>query len=204
MCEQWASLFSTCAWQNQSLFKSAKLSLQSPCLSFLTYSLSSSTLYFPGNGVKQNTQNSYPGLSIVNLHGVVFVCSSLMKSLCEVLQTFILVFITCLELSKFICTEIVLFHFMLFFHQPLTYVQLCILETPLWNDLHSLLCVCSGIKAEEWGTFLHCKNQVLLFEEFKWCALLSVSCIMWCSWLTYHSPTFFERSLQIFRKFATK
>lgn len=75
------------------------------------------------------------------------------------------------------------------------------------KSLTTPACVCSGIKAEEWGTFLHCKNQVRSCRAsgVAPCCHRNASCRAVKE--MQHSVTFslfLERSSQIFRKFDGK
>lgn len=38
--------------------------------------------------------------------------------------------------------------------------SICVVGDMSVKSLTLTLCIGSGVKAEEWGTFLHCKNQV--------------------------------------------
>lgn len=68
------------------------------------------------------------------------------------------------------------------------------------NTFFNFLCFL-GVKAEEWGTFLHCKNQVHLSEGFTPCA--SCICLVLCA--LHDSPVcHFDRSSQIFWKYIGK
>lgn len=136
-------------------------------LSALTHFLPLFLYYFLGNGLKQNTQNSYPGLYIWSAWANVSTSSYISINL---LPLFISSFF-----KWYFCH-----FFCLFFVNPDT-----------------TLCSYPGIKAEEWGTFLHCKNQVCssFFFQLRFCFLcreFSDVC------------AFLNRSSQILWKFVKK
>lgn len=164
-----------------------------PCSSMMLYvkpwspfaNLQSFFLFFnchhSGNGVKQTTQNSYPGLCWIPSSSFFVFYNH---------HSFLSNFLSFRSSSTAHDAQ-----------RPHLCCR-CILSLRC-EALHSHLLFDSGIKAEEWGTFLHCKNQV--FSSF---ICLTVSQHTLC----LHSLAPFidflslclDRSLQIFRRFVVK
>lgn len=193
----WSSVcvISTWAWRFHSLFYNCRLLLVESWSLFANMQSFFFLFFFTtfsGNGVKQNAQNSYPGLCIFGLHGLCLCLTSSFPlwTLSNILFVLIFIYQT--------------------WYKSICYLSIPCPQTPnvtgsisvKWLTL-TLPCL-SRCQSWRMGYIPALQEPGTFIWKIQMMCMLSLSCIMCCVCLMHAFSHLFDRSLQIFRKFVGK